>query len=429
LESGGAAGMMAATRFARHHGLDRVISFDMGGTTVKAGVVHDGEPQLARELQIGGKGSFGGRRAGSGLPVKIPTVDIAELGAGGGSIAWVDAEGLLQVGPRSAGADPGPACYGRGGRAPTVTDANLVLGYLDAERFGSGSLKLDADAAQRALDEQIARPLAVEGEQAAAAIHDAVNASLASAIHVVTVQRGLDPRDHTIVGFGGAGPMHMAGVAERFGIRRGIVPPEAGVAAAVGMQSSDLRIEHGRSQLLRPAELSPAVAQERFAELEASALDRMGYDSRPADLEVEHLVDARFEGQSHELCVPLRSLDGAGLSTVEAAFRERYRAAYGVEARGVVEYAALRVRLRVPVVAPPLPHAATSGDAEPRSQRRAHFGDLFVDTAVYDRAGLAAGAVLEGPAILEGRGETIVVPPGWSARVDPTGSIVLEQPG
>jgi N-methylhydantoinase A len=307
-----------------------------------------------------------------------------------------------------------------------VTDANLVLGYLDPERFGSGSLKLDAQAARRALDEQIARPLAVDVGQAAWAIHQAANASLASAIHVVTVQRGLDPRDHTLIGFGGAGPMHMAGVAQLFGIRHAIVPPKAGVAAAVGMQGSDLRIEYGRSQLLRPAELTLAQARKRFAELEASALERMGYAEAPAELEVERLVDARFEGQAHELSVPLGSLDEAGLAALDAAFRERYRAAYGIEAQGTIEFAALRVRLRIPVIAPPLPRAASSGDAVPRMHRSARFGERIVDAAVYDRIGLAAGVVLEGPAILESHVETIVLPPGWTARVDPAGSILLE---
>jgi N-methylhydantoinase A len=427
LESGGAAGVMAAARFARHHELERVISFDMGGTTVKAGVVHAGEPRLARELQVGGKGSFGGRRAGSGMPVKTPTVDIAELGAGGGSIAWLDAEGLLQVGPRSAGADPGPVCYGRGGRSPTVTDANLILGYLDPDRFGSGALKLDAAAARAVLQEQIADPLGVDVESAAWAIHDATNAALAGAIHVVTVQRGLDPREHTLIGFGGAGPMHMAGVADRFDIRRAIVPPEAGVAAAVGMQGSDLRVEFGRSQLLAPEALTPAEAAVRFAELEASALERMGYATAPAGLEIERLVDARFDGQAHELSVPLAALDEAGLEAVDGSFREQYRSAYGVEARGAVEYAALRVRLRVPVEPPPLPAAPGRGTAPPRSKRRVRFADRQLEAAIHDREALGDGAGVEGPAVVEGRVETIVVPPGWLAHVDATGSITLER--
>lgn len=426
LESGGAAGVMAAARFASHHALERAISFDMGGTTVKTGVVHGGEPRIVRELHVGGKGSYGGRRAGTGYPVKIPTVDVAELGAGGGSIAWLDAEGLLRVGPRSAGARPGPACYALGGKQPTVTDANLVLGYLGTQGFASGSMKLDAGAARAAIEREVARPLAVDVERAAWAIHDAVNANMASAIHVITVQRGLDPREHTLVGFGGAGPMHMTGVAERFGIATLIVPPEAGVAAAVGMQGSDLRVEFGRTRSLRPSELLPELAAREFGELEAGALARMGYDSAPPGLVVEWGADARFEGQAHELSVPVTALDAAGLARVEGDFRARYAAAYGVEARGRVEIAALRVRLRLPVRTPPLP--APRGDAHGSPipvTRRARFREQACDVPVHVRHALAAGTGITGPAIIEGRVETIVIPPGWNAEVDAVGSISL----
>ena len=426
LESGGAAGVMAAARFARHHALARVISFDMGGTTVKAGVVHDGEAQLARELHVGGKGSYGGRRAGTGHPIKTPTVDIAELGAGGGSIAWLDAEGVLRVGPRSAGALPGPVCYGRGGDEATVTDANLVLGYLDPETFANGAMRLDAAAAADALRRRIAEPLGVDLERAAWAIHDAVNANMASAIHVVTVQRGLDPRDHTVVGFGGAGPMHMAGVAERFGIDRLIVPPEAGVAAAVGMQGSDLRAELGRTRAFDPESLTPTVARREFAVLREQALERMGYSEPPPELLVTHFVDARFEGQAHELSVPLSALDDAALARIEPDFRERYRREYGVEARGRVEYAALRVRLRLSVDAPPLPRPRSLSEAaRPAAQRRAVFADGPVETPVYVRSQLASGDRIAGPAIVEGPVETVVVPPAWRAEVDEVGSLLL----
>jgi N-methylhydantoinase A len=426
LESGGAAGVMAAARFASHHALERVISFDMGGTTVKAGVVHGGEPRIVRELHVGGKGSYGGRRAGTGYPVKIPTVDVAELGAGGGSIAWLDAEGLLRVGPHSAGAEPGPVCYARGGTAPTVTDANLVLGYLCADGFAGVAMKLDAAAARAAIERDIAGPLGVEVERAAWAIHDAVNSNMASAIHVVTVQRGLDPRQHTLVGFGGAGPMHMAGVAERFGITTLVVPPAAGVAAAVGMQGSDLRSEFGRTRALTPETLTPDLATREFAALEQTALARMGYTTAPAGLLVERSVDSRFEGQAHELAVPLASADAAGLARVEVEFRELYAKAYGIEARGRVEYAALRVRLRLPVVAPPLPAPPNADPGEmPPVMRQACFGADALETPTYQRRALGAGAQIVGPGIIEGEVETIVVPPGWLAAVDPVGSISL----
>jgi len=426
LESGGAAGVMAAARFAAHQNLSRVISFDMGGTTVKAGVVHDGEPQIVRELHVGGKGSFGGRRAGTGYPVKTPTVDVAELGAGGGSIAWLDAEGLLQVGPRSAGAMPGPACYGRGGLEPTVTDANLVLGYLDPSRFAGGKLTLDRKAAQEAIERAIAGPLGVDVDRAAWAIHDAVNASMANAIHVVTVQRGLDPREHTLVGFGGAGPMHMAGVASRFGIPTLVVPPDAGVASAVGMLSCDLRVELGQTTALRPDEFDEALAAREFASLRTRALERMGYNEAPEGWVAEQLVDARFVGQAHELAVPLRSTSRDDLALLENDFREVYAKAYGVEARGEVEYVALRTRVRVPVDAPALPSPTSDGEAaKPRSHRWMRFADIEGEMPAYAREDLGVGAKVAGPAIVDGRVETVVVPPGCVAHVDEVGSLVL----
>jgi N-methylhydantoinase A len=431
LESGGAAGVMAAARLASHYGLERAISFDMGGTTAKAGVVHAGQPKLVRELHVSGKGSFGGRRQGTGLPVKTPAIDLAEVGAGGGSIAWLDPEGILRVGPRSAGSDPGPVCYARGGRLPTVTDADLVLGYLDPEQFAGGAFALDRESALRALEEQIARPLGVDAARAAWAIHEAANASMAAAIHVVTVQRGIDPRDHALVAFGGAGPMHLAGVARHFGIARLLVPPEAGVASALGMLGTDLVAEHGRTLLLRPDELDPERAGAWFAELEAAALEKMGLGAAGAPARrTEYLVDARFEGQAHELQVPIASLCAIGLAAVEKDFRERYRAAYGIEPQGRVEYAALRVKLSVEVEKPPVAAARNLGGSRGERTRPAHFGPAsrgeYVAARALERADLRAGVPVAGPAIVEGRVDTIVVPPGWSARADEAGAVWLE---
>jgi N-methylhydantoinase A len=429
LESGAAAGVMAAARLALHYGIERAISFDMGGTTAKAGVVHAGQPRLVRELHVSGRGSFGGRRQGTGLPVKIPAIDLAEVGAGGGSIAWLDPEGILRVGPRSAGSDPGPACYGRGGTLPTVTDADLVLGYLDPDRFAGGTLALDRAAALRAIEEHVARPLGVDAARAAWAIHEAVNANMAAAIHVVTVQRGIDPRDHAVVAFGGAGPMHLVGVARHFGITRLLVPPDAGVASALGMLGTDLVAEHGRTLLLRPDELDLERASALFADLEGAALEKMGFAAAAAPPRaVERLVDARFEGQAHELAVPVPSLTAVGLAAVEKEFRERYRAAYGIEPHGRVEYSALRVKLSVAVEKPPV---AVGSSGAPRTTsprtRPAFFGDAgFVPTTALERADLEPGVALEGPAILEGRVDTIVVPPGWSARADAAGAVWLE---
>jgi N-methylhydantoinase A len=299
IESGGAAGVVAAAAIARRDGLARVLSFDMGGTTAKAGVVHDGQPRLTRDLHVGGKGSYGGRRAGTGIPVRIPVIDLAEVGVGGGSIAWLAPDGTLQVGPRSAGSEPGPACYGRGGTEPTVTDANLVLGYLDPAHFAGGAFDLDAEAAHRAVQRHLAEPLGVDVAAAAWAVHDLVNANMASAIHVVTVQRGLDPRDHVPVAFGGAGPMHMVGVAARFGIDVVVAPDGAGVTSAVGMLGSDLAIERSLTYVAPLHALDREQFRARCEALVADARDQMGFAADQPGLEVELFADVRYVGQSH----------------------------------------------------------------------------------------------------------------------------------
>lgn len=425
LESGGAAGVMAAARFADHQGLARVISFDMGGTTAKAGVVQDGRPQIVRELHVGGRGSFGGRRAGTGMPIKTPTIDLAEVGSGGGSIAWLDPEGVLQVGPRSAGADPGPACYARGGTSPTVTDANLVLGYLAPETFAGGAFALDPAAARVAIERDLAEPLGTSVERAAWAIHEAANANMAAAIHVVTVQRGLDPRDHALVAFGGAGPMHVCGVAERFGIERLLAPPEAGVASAIGMQATDLTAEHGLTRVIPVTDLKADAVAGFFAEVEVGAAAKMGVARDDLRLEAERLLDVRYVGQAHELSIPAPPLDDLG--AVDARFRERYRALNGVAPDGRLEVAAFRVRLRLPVPRPPIESArgATAGEAR-IDQRLAWFdAEQAVETKIVARSAMAGLGRIEGPAIVEGPVDTLVVRPGWSVEMDTTGSLVV----
>ncbi len=436
LESGGAAGVMAAARFAAHANARRVISFDMGGTTAKAGVVHEGKPRVVRELHVGGRGSYGGRRAGTGMPIKTPTIDLAEVGAGGGSIAWLDPEGVLRVGPRSAGAVPGPACYARGGTAPTVTDANLVLGYLTPERFAGGSMALDPERARAAIAKAIAEPLGTSVVRAAHSIHEIANANMASAVHVVTVQQGIDPRDHLLVCFGGAGPMHAAGLARRFGIDHVVAPPEAGVASAIGMQATDLTIEHGQTRWIAAAELTPGALDAIFERTLQVAREKMGLGAGDGALaralEVERLIDARFVGQSHELSIPYAPAPGQeaeALAAIPDRFRARYRELYGIEANGVVEYAAFRVRLRIPVVRAPLSRPAHAGRVAPPAEwRDAWFGpEKASRTRVLSRGDLALVGPIPGPALVESDVDTVVVPPGWSAALDEVGSVHLRR--
>jgi N-methylhydantoinase A len=429
LESGGAAGVMAAARFAGPCKAPRIISFDMGGTTAKAGVIHDGKPKVVRELHVGGRGSFGGRRAGTGMPIKTPTIDLAEVGAGGGSIAWLDPEGILRVGPRSAGAVPGPACYALGGRSPTVTDANLVLGYLTPERFAGGSMPLDPRAAHEAIEREIAAPLGTSVVRAAWAIHDVANANMASAIHVVTVQRGLDPRDHLLIAFGGAGPMHVVGVARRFGIERVMVPAEAGVASAIGMQATDLTAEHGLTHLVSAGGFAAAEAEEIFQRVERIAREKMGLHEGPGESEtgvaVERSIDARFVGQAHELSIRLANM--GELERVPDVFRARYRELYGVESLGEVEYAAFRVRLQISTDRPRLVEMrGTAQEPSGQKTRSAWFGpDEAVTTRSLTRAELGVARSVAGPAIIEGPVDTLVVPPGWSATLDSAGGILV----
>ncbi|MFN8025676.1 MAG: hydantoinase/oxoprolinase family protein [Acidimicrobiia bacterium] len=435
VESGGAAGVLAAGIIGRATGADDVISFDMGGTTAKAAIVRAGRPAVTHDFQVGGKGSFGGARAGTGVPLKVPVVDLAEVGAGGGSIAAVEAGGVLRVGPHSAGSYPGPACYGQGGTAPTVTDADLLLGYLHPSGL-AGGVELSVDLARDAVERAIAAPLGISALDAARAIHEIVNANMAAAIRIVTVQRGIDPRGMGLVGFGGAGPMHVARLAETFGIPTVVVPWGAGVASAIGLVSADLGAERVRPftrdlTALRDGELEAALADlERDARAE---LDTAASDGEEAL--VARTVDLRVRGQAHHLGVVFPA-DGRAADLPEL-FAQRYREAYGVEPGPALQVTSLRVRIvRRTARHVPTSTTGTTGttgtgvdpfDATPARERLAHFAEIgaAASTPVYDWATLAPGAQLAGPALVDGTDTTVVVPPGHGAHVDAARNLVL----
>ncbi|RFU37808.1 hydantoinase/oxoprolinase family protein, partial [Actinomadura logoneensis] len=382
IESGPAAGVVAAARLGARRGIADLVCFDMGGTTAKAGLVRGGRPGVTHEFQVGGKGSHGGRRPGTGVPIKIPAIDLAEVGSGGGSIAWADA-GTLRVGPRSAGADPGPACYGRGGTLPTVTDADLVLGYLDPAGFGG--FRLDAALARAAIEEHVARPLGVDVTGAAAAIHDIAGAQMGDAVHVVTVRRGIDPRGFTLVALGGAAPTHAAGLAARFGIGRVLVPPNAGVGSAAGLLHADLAVERARTFLAPVARLTSCSGSrealgdltallaelERSARADLAADDTNGTDSADGPdgpdgtdgtdgtdgAVVVRSVGIRFVGQAHAFTVEL-SAGPVTPETVQRAaeeFYKRYHESYGIDLRDPAELTTARVRVTLPGGDPPAP--------------------------------------------------------------------------
>ncbi len=404
IESGPAAGVLAAAGT----GAGDVISFDMGGTTAKVCVVRDGRPEITREFHVGGKGSFGGRRAGTGVPIKTPAIDLAEIGAGGGSIAWLDAGGALRVGPRSAGSSPGPACYALGGAEPTVTDANLVLGYLS-----SATIPLSPSLAARALD-RLAGPLGVTGAEAAHAVYEIVSASMASAVHVVTVQRGIDPRGFTLVAFGGAGPMHAARVAERFGISRVLVPAHSGVASAAGLLTGALSTERVVSRL------DAADPGALFDELARTAAADLGLPLTAPGLEVTRSADVRFRGQSHDLTVPWSPVR----EELASRFFTKYTQVYGIAQQSAIEVVAYRLRLTLP---PPSAGTARTGvtpTAEKTSAttRATYFGGAYVEVPVHTRDTLER---LHGPAVIEDPESTIVVPPGWTASLDEARAVHL----
>ncbi len=425
LESGPAGGALATAFFGAAAGKADVISFDMGGTTAKACLIQDGQAEIAPMMEAARVHRF---KRGSGLPIKAPVIDMIEIGAGGGSIAALDETGLLRVGPRSAGAEPGPACYGRGGTEPTVTDANLMLGYYDPGFFLGGRMVLDPEAAERAL-RAVAEPLGLDAIGAAWGIHRMVTESMAAAARIHIVEKGKDPRAYAMVGFGGAGPAHAAGVARALGVREVLIPPASGAASALGFLAAPLSFEQVRSHpvgLAAPA--SAAVIDATLAELERSARTQL-LAAGVADLDIvtERSADLRLEGQMHEINVrlPDGKITAEALPDIRARFAAAYAARYTSVYDGVgVQAISFRVRCRGPVPRLSLTEAGggSAGSAH-KGTRRAWFGDGFVETPVYDRYALSAGADVQGPAIIEEREATTIIPPGDSVTVDAAGTL------
>ena len=412
LESGPAAGALAAARFGAQAGHPDLMSFDMGGTTAKLCLIEGGRPLVAHELEVARTHRFA---KGSGLPIKAPAIDMIEIGVGGGSIARVNALGLLTVGPDSAGADPGPACYGAGGTAPTVTDADLLLGYLDPAFFLGGGMRLDRDAA-------IAAVARLGIADAAYGIHRLVNEDMANAARVHAAERGHDPTGLPLFAFGGAGPVHAAGVARALGTRTVIVPPSAGVMSAVGVLAAPAAADFMRSRREPVDDGTAARAEPLLRELERAGAELL---ARSGVREVVHerSVDMRYVGQGFEVTVPLPEgpLDAAG-------FRRAFEAVY-VRKHGRVgpdvplEAISWRVLTHGPV--PPLRLGSAGSGAHALKGRRTAFFGSPVHTPVYAREALAAGARLDGPAIVEERESTTVVPPGAHVDVGEDGSLVV----
>ena len=423
LESGPAGGALAAALLGARAGHDDLLAFDMGGTTAKACLIEAGRAQIAPFLEAGREHRF---KKGSGLPIKAPTVDMIEIGAGGGSIASIDEVGLLRVGPRSAGAAPGPACYGLGGQEPTVTDANLVLGYHDPAFFLGGAMRLDPDAARAAI-ERVAAPLGLSVEQAAWGIHKVVVESMADAARVYLVERGKDPRRYAMVGFGGAGPAHAAEVARALGMAELVVPPASGAASALGFLAAPLSASRVRSL---PVRLDPtlelAAVEAVLAELEAEARVELAGGGVRDGIRVERIADMRLVGQMHEIAVALpdEPLGAAALPAIAAAFEAAYTARYAaLQSDARIEAVSFRVTATGPAPALAIGGGGGSAAVARKGERPAWFGEGFLPATVYDRYALREGCEITGPAIIEEREATTIVAPGDVLRVDSAGNL------
>jgi N-methylhydantoinase A len=417
--SGPAGGVIGAGFAAERSGVRDFVSLDMGGTSNDVAVVRDGTPLLASEGAIGP------------YPVRTPMVDVNTIGAGGGSIAWIDAAGGLRVGPRSAGADPGPACYGRGGDEATVTDASVVLGYLNPARFAGGTLALDTAAAERAVA-AVGRRLGVDPVAAAAGIHRVVNARMADQIRLVTIKRGYDPRQFSLVVLGGAGPVHGAALAEEMGMAEVLVPEAPGVLAAFGLLAAAIEHHHARTLQARTDVADLDAVNRCLGELDAAGRGRMREEGVPAEqVRVAYSADMRYVGQAYELEVPIAvPITRARAPEVLAAFHAVHERVYGyARAQQPVEFVNFRAvhtyPLPRPVVTPAARVTGTLADAR-LGERRAYFG-TFVPTAIYERARLPRGARLAGPAIVEQSDTTTVIPPGVTALVDDAGNLRLRR--
>ena len=433
VESGPAGGAILAATLARECALADVMAFDMGGTTAKVCLISDSEPERARRFEIG---RVYRNLKGSGLPVRIPVIELVEIGAGGGSIGRVDALSRITVGPDSAGAEPGPACYGRGGREPAVTDANLVLGRIDGERFAHGRIPLARPAAEAALERAIGAPLELDAFWAAAGMSEIVEENMANAARVHAVERGKAVRDFTMIAFGGGAPLHAARVAAKLGMTRVLVPAGAGVGSAIGFLRAPVAYEVVRSDPGRLRSAGPATIARRLAEMEARARAVVAPAARAggvdeAGLRVERLAELRYEGQGHELRVPVPDgrLDEAAVERLVAAYEDAYLRTYGLTIPGAeVEVVTWSVTVSTPpaaIAAATLPAggpAAGQGEREvwdPAGGERRRY-------RVHWRFDLAPGALVAGPALIVEHETSTVVPPAWSARVDSHRHLHLE---
>ena len=441
VESGPAAGAVAAASIGSELGYPNVISFDMGGTTAKASLIRDGQPNITKDYSVGGAaqsgaGAFGGA---SGYPIRTPVVDLVEIGAGGGSIAWVDSGGALRVGPQSSGADPGPVCYGLGGKEPTITDANLILGRLDPNYFAGGEMTLDTEAANNAIKKYCAEPLGLSIEAAAHGIVEIANTAMVNALRLVSVQRGHDPRDFILMGFGGAGPAHVVRLAEQAGIPQVLIPAEPGTTSALGLLVTDVRMESSATLIERSDQIELSKITNEFERLENSGrIAHSSAASASGEPIFERSIEMRYWGQSFELSVPVpdrKIIDADWMSELIESFHESHNTAYGFRADDEpVELVNLRLTTIGKIARPQLRKLdiiSPNAKVAIKGKRPVYFGTDsseggVIHTTVYDRPKLPAGSVFNGPAIVEEPDCTTVIQPSWSVTVDDFGNLLIE---
>ncbi len=420
ITSGPAGGALAVQRIAKATAHPSLLGVDMGGTSTDISLIHNGDVRMTTEGAIGEH------------PVKLPMIEINTIGAGAGSIAWLDGAKGLHVGPRSADSEPGPVAYGRGGTEPTVTDANLVLGRLHPDRFAGGQMTLDVEAARQALTDKIAKPLGLSVEEAAAGIIRIANANMEKAIRVSSAEKGYDPRNITLVAFGGAGPMHAAALAKAVAIPTVLVPNQPGVFSAVGLVMADIRHDFVESRILREERMTAESLGPLYAALEQSAEEALTEDGIPPDdRQLRRSADLRYVGQAYEVNVPVPDggLDGAAVETIVRRFHELHLQLYAHNHLDKsVEFVSGRVAAIGLTSAPPLKKLEGGGRAAPPTEGRpVYFEESggFVDTDVVDRGTLGPGSVLTGPAIVEQVDSTIVIHPRQKASVDEFGNLLI----
>ena len=426
MESGPAGGVVGTMALCDALSVEAAIAFDMGGTTAKACVIRRGEPSLSPDYFIGGYNE--------GLAIRIPVLDIVEVGTGGGSLAWLDEGGALHVGPRSAGAEPGPAAYGRGGTEPTITDANVLLGRLSPAAFLGGEMVLDTAAAEQALRRRVAEPLGVPLERAAEGMLEVATSAMANTVRQVTLQRGLDPRDFTLFAYGGGGPLHGAAVAKELSIRTVVIPQAPGLFSALGMLMADLRRDYVQTLFARFDDLSMEQLEREFQQLEAEGCEALVASGISRDRIVfERAADMRYVGQEHTVAVRMPSHVGneEDRATIKRLFDEAHEVRYSHSApEESADVVSLRVSAFGQLAKPRLPEIPRGGPIPPDAARKgvrtvAFAGSGEVETAVFDRAMLLAGNVIDGPAVIEEAAATTVVEPGDRVTVNQFGHLVM----